>query len=381
MSNAQFATMMDMLNSFYGGSGLSNVGKADAPILSSTTGVFNAVYGAQAFSQLNMEGNAFALLPKYPWQHSGYRAITADAGSAADGNISEGAAPPDSIKPTFAQIDVSPKEVAHTFEVSFRQEGLVKRSKDDAFGTMDQARPYFASKHAKAINQMLLTDGDTLASTKFESIDRITASAAYASAVSWTAADEDIYGIDRSAASWADATVSHNSGTDRTLSLDLIESTLGTLESVGARTNVILTHPGTKWRIIGLAQTQVRYQGVVKQDVSARIGLNGVETEEGMGFGVRVASVYGIPMFASQSVPLDTIGRIYLLDTTVQEGTEIPRLGIALLYPTMYFEAGMSAANPNPFIINKFATKGVFYTCGEVVCTFFKAQGSIRDLK
>lgn len=376
----QFNTIQEMMNSFYGGAGLGDVSKSDAPVLTTTTGVFNAVFGAQAFNQLNMEGNAFALLPKYPWQHSGYRAITADAGSAADGNISEGGAVPESIKPTFAEITVTVKEVAHTFEASFRQEGLVKKG-DDAFGTMDQLRPYFAAKHAKAINQQLLTDTDTLASTKFESIDRVTISSAASVAQGYTAADEDIYGIDRSAAAWADATVSHNSGTDRTLSLDLIESILGTLESVGAKTNLILTGPTTKWRIISLAQTQVRYQGVVQQNVSAKIGLNGVETEEGMGFGVKVASVYGIPMFSSQSVPSDTIPRIYLLDTTMNESTGVPRLGISLLYPTMYFEAGMSAANPNPFIIDKFATQGVFYTAGELVCTFLKAQGSIRDLK
>lgn len=367
-----------MMNSFYGGSAVQ---KADAPVLTSTTGVLNRVYGAQAFSQLNSEANVFAALPKYPWQHSGFRVITADAGSSGAGGLTEGAAVPDTIKPTFAEVDVTAKEVVHNFDVSFKQEGLVKKG-DDAFGSMEQLRPYFAALHAKRINEMMLKDSDTLAGTNFESLDRVTATtAAQVTALGYTAGDEDIYGIDRSAVSWADAVVSHASGTDRTLSMPLIEDTLATLEANGGRTNLVITGPDTKWRIISLAQAQVRYHGVVQQDAKVVVGINGVNTDEGMGFGIKVALVYGIPMLASQAVEKDTISRIYLLDTTMQEGTNVPRLGISLLYPTMYFEGGMSADNPNPFVINKLATEGLFYTAGELVCTFFKGQGQIRDLK
>lgn len=375
--SSKFNTINDMLKYYYGGGFVQK----DADVVSTTTGVFNAVYGAMAFNQLNMEGNAFSILPKYPWPNSGFRAITGNAGATRDGGISEGAAVPATIKPTFQEIDVAVKEVAHVFGVSYRQEGLVKKSGDDAFGTMEQLRPYYASLHALRINQQLLTDSTTAAGTAFESIDRVTLSAAAATALYSDSTKADIYGMTRADNSWSDAQVSHNSGTDRTFSLSYVESLFGTLESAGARTNLVLTGPTTKWKIIGQAQTQVRYSNVVQLDVAARVGINGVQTEEGIGFGVRVASVYGVPMFSSQSVPSDTIPRIYLLDTTLQEGTNIPRLGIALLYPTLYFEAGMSAANPNPFTINKFATEGAFYTAGELVCTFFAAQGSIRDLQ
>lgn len=373
----QYTTIQEMLADNYGS---NHIAKIDAPILSTTTGVFNAVYGAMAFSQLNNEANAFALLPKYPWQHSGYRVITADAGSSADGGVAQGGAIPDTIKPTFAEITVPPKEVSHSFQVSYRMDLLAQKG-DDIFGSFEQARPIMATKHAKAINQQLLVDGNTLAGNNFESIDRVTASAAYATAVSWDAADEDIYGIDRSASSWADAVVSHNSGTDRTFQLSYIEDTLATLENNGAKTNLILTGTDTYWKILGQAQNSVRYYGVVKQNEMVRLGINGVETEEGMNYGVRVATVYNIPLFKSQAVPKDTISRIYLLDTTIEEGTQIPRLGIAMLQPTMYAEAGMNAANKNPFTVGTFSTKGLFYTAGELVCVFFKAQGSIRDLK
>lgn len=381
----QFENIGQMLAAAYGTNAVAQVAKADAPVLSGTTGVFNPVFGAMAFSQLNNEGNAFALMPKYPWPRSGFRVITADAGSTAGGNLDNSsgiAAIPATIKPTFAEITVTPAQVAHNADVEYIHELRVRNGDDDAVGDIEFLRTYLANLHSKRINEMLLADVDTALPTgAFESIDRVTASSVAATAGLFTAGDEDIYGIDRSSATWADAVVNHNSTTDRTLTLSLIEDTLASLADNGARTNLILTGNDTKWRIISLAQTQVRYQGVVQQGQSAKVGINGVETEEGVGFGVRVATVYGIPMFASQAVQKDTISRIYCLDTTMQEDTGIPRLGIAMLSPTLYFESGMSAANPNPFAINKFGTEGLYYTSGQLVCTFPAAQGSIRDLK
>lgn len=373
----KITTIGQLLQKYYG----PKMVQKDAPVLTTTTGVYNAVYGAQAFSQLNNEANAFALLPKLPWSKSGWRVITADAGSSAGGGVAENGNIPATTKPTFAEVSTKPKQVAHSFDVSFIHEGLVQKG-DDAIGDMEFLRGYFATLHAKRINEQLLLDANTLASAgnTFESIDRVTFSTAARTALSYDDGDEDIYGIDRSGNSWADAVVDHNSGTDRTLTDDLIRDTLSTLENNGARTNIILTGNDTKWRIFDLYQDQVRYPGVLNQDSSVQVGINGVNTEEGLGVGMRVATVYGIPIFVSQAVQKDTISRIYLLDTTVNEETGVPRLFIAMLYPTLYFESGMSA-NDGPFAIDRFGTEGVYYTAGELICTFFKAQGSIRDLQ
>lgn len=372
-----YATVQDLLMATYG----TGAAIKKSAYATGVTGLRQRTFGAMAFAQFNQESNAFAILPKTAWDYSGYRAITARAGSTADGGLAEGATVPDPIKPTFAQISIDPKEVSHTFEVTFRHDMLAQKSRDDIFGSFEQARPVTSAKHVEAINQQLLVDGNTLAGNNFESLDRVTASAAYATAVSWTAADEDIYGIDRSGASWADAVVSHALGIDRVFSLSLVEETLGLLEANGARTNVLLTGPDTKWRIISQAQSSVRYQGVVQQNQMVYIGINGVETEQGMNFGQRVATVYNIPLFTSKDVSKDTISRIYLLDTTVEQGTDKPRLHIALLQPTLYFESGMSAADRNPLIVNRFSSIGGFYTMGELICTRLNCQGSIRDLK
>lgn len=379
MAGPRITTIGQLLEKYYGPQ-MVGVGKVNAPVLSTTTGVYNAIFGAVAFSQLNNEANAFGLLPKEPWDHSGWRVITADAGSTAGGGVAENGTIPDTIKPVFQEIQTKSKQVAHAFDVSYLQEGYVHKG-DDAIGDMEFLRGYFAVLHAKRINEMLLVDGNTLAGNNFESIDRVTASTASASGASWTADDEDIYGIDRSTNSWSDAQVSHNSGTDRFLSDQLIRDLLASIDDAGGRTNIMLTGNDTKWRIVGLYENQVRYPGVLERNVLAEVGINGVNTDEGLTAGMRVATVYGIPLFKSQAVAKDTISRIYLLDTTVSDETSTPRLFIALLYPTLFFESGMSAATPDPFAINRFGTQGVYYTAGELICTFFAAQGSIRDLK
>lgn len=374
----QYNTMQEMLDAVYG-AGVNQVAKADAPITTGTSGYFNNVYGAQAFYNLNTEANVFGSLPKYPWQHSGFRVITALGGASGDGGYTEAGSLSDAIRPAVVEIDVKAKEVEHNFIVSKLHDDLATRGGDDIFGSFEQARPVIATKHAKAINQQLLLDGDTLAGTRMESLDRVTASAAYATAVSWTSGDEDIYGIDRSASSWADAVVSHNSGTDRVFSLDLMDDVLGTLKARGARTNVIVTGTDTERRIIALARNSMRWAGSVKE-IRAQYTINGVQTEEGQNFGDRVAAFEYIPLIVSADVAKDTLSRIYLLDTTEQEGTGIPRLGLAILRPTQYYEA--RADQGNGISANGgYKHRGFFYTSGELVCTALNMQGSVRDLK
>lgn len=372
----QITNINELLGLYYG---RNFVQKVNAPVLSSTTGVFNAIFGAQAFSQLNQESNVFGILPKYPWQKSGWRAITADAGSTAGGGVAENATLPDTIKPTFQEITVTAKQVVHTFDVSYLHEGLIQKG-DDGLSDMEYLRGYFATLHAKRINEQLCVDADTLAGNNLESIDRVTISSAAVTALSYTAGDGNIYNIVRGDYAWSDAVVDHNSGTDRIITDELIRDTLATIEANGGRTNIILTGSDTKARIMGLYENQVRYPGV-KNDQRMTVSVNGVQTDDGSEVGLNVATIYGRPLFVSQAVTKDTISRVYLLDSTIQESTGIPRLGIALLYPTLYAESGMSAPDQNPFSVNRLGTQGMYYTAGELVCTFFAAQGSIRDLK
>ena len=101
-------------------------------------------------------------------------------------------------------------------------------------------REQLAKHHAEMINIMLLTDADTLASNNFDSIDRVTTSSAAASALYSAATDADIYGITRSTSAWSDAAISHNSNTDRDLSLLLIDDRYRAVWQSGGQPKVIL---------------------------------------------------------------------------------------------------------------------------------------------
>ena len=52
---------IDELEAIYYGYNRNLLRKADAPVTTSTQGVFNAIFGAYAWAQLNLEANAFGI--------------------------------------------------------------------------------------------------------------------------------------------------------------------------------------------------------------------------------------------------------------------------------------------------------------------------------
>lgn len=344
----------------------STIAKADSPVLSTTTGVYNPIYGQKVWSSLNQEPNAFAVLPKVVWDKSGWRVITTRA-APNGGGVAENATLPDTIKPAFLEVSTKPKVVAHTFNVSEMENFL--STKDDGLGdAMKVMREEMGKHHVEMVNKMLLTDNDTLAGNNVESIDRVVGSNSEIAGVGQTANDLDIYGLDRdAAASWADAYVNHNSGTDRTFTIDLLDTTLTNLRTNGASPKVILTGYDTQERIQQALQAQQRFleKGTVVPT------YNGVKGIEGVAGGFNVATYQGIPIICSKDVPQDTISRIYILDTDY--------LFFKVALPTMYFESGMSSKDP--FGINYLGDEGMYRTMGELICTRFNVQGKIRDLK
>lgn len=372
-------TIEDLEKLYYSDAGAKFITKADAPVLSTTTGVYNAVFGAQAWSQLNLEANAFGVLPKIPQLRSGWRVITARASGSVTGGQAENATLPDTIKPTFAEVSTKPKTVVHNFDVSELQEFLAL-SGDDAIGDMAFMRQYMAVEHAEHLNKMLLTDFDTLASNNLESLDRVVASDNEETSESYTAGDADIYGIDRSANAWSDAYVNHNSNTDRVLTDTLIRTLIRNVLANGARPTFYLTGYDTYASIQGEYDPQVRYLPTAAiGQTEIQPSVNGIMTPAGIGTGLKVATVYGYPVILSKNTPTDTISRLYLLDTSNAEGFDLPRLCVRVAKPTQYFEAGMNQGDP--FGINRLGNEGMYRIMGELICTFFKAQGKIRDLK
>ena len=376
------------LEEYYYGSGLKTITKADTVIGTGTAGTYNAIYGAQVWAQINQEANAFGVLPKTPWNKSGWRIQSTRAGSTADGGIAEGGAIPDATTPSFVELSTKPKTVSHAIAVSQVQNLLATKTEDDVLGEIAQLRAILSLKHREAINQQLLADvsaaaatatADYTETTSMESLDRVVSNDSEEDAFGGTYNGWfDIYGVDRddsatSGTTYGDAYVDHNSGTDRDLTDEMVRTALTTIKSYGGNTTVIITGYDTYSKLVGIYTGAVRYEPLGQ--ANATIGVNGINTEKGLGFGVNVATLYGIPLIISKDTPKDTISRMYFLDTSDPEGYGTPRTGIDMLQLPLYFE------ERNPFVTGKFATKLLFETVGEIKCRFFKANGKIRDLK
>lgn len=333
--------------------------KADAPMLSTTAGTYQAIYGRKVWSQLNQEFNAFSILPKRPWERSGWRVITERPSFSVGGGVAENATLPDTTKPTFQHIAAKPKTVVHTFDMS--ETAMFLSDKDDGLGDIRAIlKEEMGKHHAEHVNKMLTTDKGTVAGNNFESLDRVTVGASASS-------DEDMYSIDRSANSWSLSEHNENSGTDRNLSLDQLDDLFQKIWTRGGNPKVILTGYDTLMRLQQLLQSQQRFM----EEKRVTPTYNGVKGVPGIEAGFIVATYNGVPIIPSKDVQPDTLSRMYFLDTDY--------LYFSTAIPTQYFESGIETGDP--FAINRLGQEGMYRTMGELWTTFFGGHGSVRDLK
>ena len=346
--------------------------KADSPMLSTTGGTYQAIYGRKVWSQLNQEFNAFSILPKKPWDRSGWRVITGRPNAGViHGGVAENATLPETVKPTFQHIAAKPKTIAHTFDMS--ETAIFLADKDDGMGDIRSVlKEEMGKHHAEMVNKMLLGDVDTKANNNIESIDRVTVAdtTQMTAGTHYTAGDEDIYSIDRTATgnSWSYAEGNaHTSATDRTLSLDHLDDLFQKIWVRGGNPKVILTKYDTLMRLQQLLQSQQRFM----EEKRVTPTYNGVKGVPGMEAGFVVATYNGVPIIPSKDVEADGIGRMYFLDTDY--------MYFSTAIPTQYYESGIETGDP--FAINRLGQEGMYRTMGELWTTFFGGQGSIRDLK
>ena len=379
MARNYVRTITDMERYYYGAGnsmGYSYSGsellKADAPMLSSTAGTYNAIYGRKVWSQMNQEFNAFSILPKRPWDRSGWRVLTDKPNSGAvHGGVAENATLPDTVKPTFQHVAAKPKTVVHTFDMS--ETAIFLADKDDGMGDIRSVlKEEMGKHHAEMTNKMLLLDVDTKADNGFESIDRVTTgdSTGMTAGTHYTAGREDIYSINRddSANSWSYAEVNADTGaTDRVLSLDQLDDLFQKVWVRGGNPKVMLTGYDTLMRLQQLLQSQQRFM----EEKRVTPTYNGVKGVPGMEAGFVVATYNGVPIIPSKDVKADTISRMYFLDTDY--------MYFSTAIPTQYYESGIETGDP--FAINRLGQEGMYRTMGELWTTFFGGQGSIRDLK
>jgi len=390
MARNYVRTVTDMERYYYGAGnsmGYTYTGsellKADSPMLSTTAGTYQAIYGRKVWSQLNQEFNAFSILPKKPWERSGWRVITEKPnGGAVHGGIAENGTLPETVKPTFQHVAAKPKTIAHSFDVS--EVAVFLADKDDGLGDMRSVlKEEMGKHHAEMVNLMLLQDTSAVAGNNFESLDRITAGDGGGTGLTGLrtsggnehvdlASDLDIYSIDRSANAWSNAEVNCAADTQaankRVLSLDHLDTIFQQVWERGGNPKVILTGYDTLMRLQQLLQAQQRFM----EEKRVTPTYNGVKGVPGIEAGFIVATYNGVPIIPSKDVvDADGLSRMYLLDTDY--------MYFSTAIPTQYFESGIETGDP--FAINRLGQEGLYRTMGEVWTTFFGAQASIRDLK
>ena len=379
MARNYIRTVTDMERYYYGAGNAmgytytgSELLKADSPMLSTTAGTYQAIYGRKVWSQMNQEFNAFSILPKKPWDRYGWRVITDKPNSGAvHGGVAENATLPDTVKPKFQHVAAKPKTVVHTFDMS--ETAIFLADKDDGMGDIRSVlKEEMGKHHAEMTNKMLLLDVDTAADNGFESIDRVTTgdSTGMTAGTHYTAGREDIYSINRDGTdnSWSYAEVNADTGaTDRVLSLDQLDDLFQKIWVRGGNPKVMLTGYDTLMRLQQLLQSQQRF--IEEKRVTPT--YNGVKGVPGMEAGFVVATYNGVPIIPSKDVKPDVISRMYFLDTDY--------MYFSTAIPTQYYESGIETGDP--FAINRLGQEGMYRTMGELWTTFFGGQGSIRDLK
>ena len=375
MARNYMRTVNDMERYYYGaGSSMgysysgSELLKADAPLLSTTAGTYQAIYGRKVWSQLNQEFNAFSVLPKKPWDRSGWRVVTAKPSFTVGGGIAENGTLPDTTKPTFQHVAAKPKTVAHSFDMS--EVAIFLNDKDDGLGDIRSVlKEEMGKHHAEHINRMLTTDVTTAAGNDIESLDRVTTgNNQMTSGTHYDAGDEDLYSIDRSAQTWSFAEDNADSSSaNRTLTLDQIDDLFQKIWVRGGNPKVMLTGYDTLMRIQQLLQSQQRFM----EEKRVVPTYNGVKGVPGVEAGFIVATYNGVPIIPTKEMASDGISRIYMMDTDY--------LYFSTGKPTQYFESGIETGDP--FAINRLGQEGLYRTMGEIWTTFFGGQGSIRDLQ
>jgi len=381
MARNYVRTIQDMERYYYGGTALTgytyssgDILKADAPLLSTTAGTYQAIYGRKVWSQLNQEFNAFSILPKKPWERSGWRIITAKPSFDVGGGLAENATLPDTTKPDFLHVAAKPKTIGHSFDLS--EVSMFLSDKDDGLGDVRQVlKEEMGKHHADHINRMLLVDVETPAGNDFESLDRLTSDpdsmttgTGHVSATT----DHDLYSITRDGSSdfhSAEVDVSAAANTNRNLSLNQLDGLFQQIWVRGGNPKVMLTGYDTLMRVQQLLQSQQRFM----ESKRVTPTYNGVKGVPGIEAGFIVATYNGVPLIPSKDVVTDTSGisRIYYFDTDY--------LWFQTAIPTQYFESGIETGDP--FAINRLGQEGLYRTMGEVWDSFFGAGGSIRDLK
>ena len=376
----------DYVNAYYkGGLDISKrYGIKKDDLTTGDTAYFNTMYGASVFNQLNTSSDVFKLFRKEGWTQSGWRVLTARSAAASNIGVAEGAAFGTSDVPDLAEVYATIKEIVSPWTVSTRA-SILAEADDGVKGLATFLRAQAAEAHAYWIDSYLCADYAAVAvagsDVNFTPLTRIASNYAQVAARSGTiAAEVDVYnlGARGDGATWSDAYVSHNSSTNRALTLDILDTTIKNAVENGANyDNLIFLMGHTQLQELKQLLTAGTSNATwrMTMDAQAPKGTNGVTSEPGMNLDGRVGYYDSIPIYATQH-----------LSTVMTDSSGGTGMGPALLLDMDNLH--MKIAAPTTFLaqedlanVQALKRNYAFMTAGELICTKFATQGLITDLK
>ena len=392
--------------------------------IADTGALYNVVYGQKVWSMLNREVNALSMISKRPYTSSGWRVLksrpaggsgnTFSVATSGDETLAElgadspradliGGVPENAglstssdglgpIAPTYAQLNMSPKIIAHQFD--FSELAMEMAQIDDGIGDIRaQMREDMGKHHAEVQNKMLVMPFENYATAAltnigngYTSLMKVVSNRAELLEIDDTLGDttatvstvsSKIYGSERfTAASFLDAEVDfgtdYTAGNVRSLTLAIRNSMIRKLRQAGGSPKVILTGYDTLQSISDLLQSQERFMDG-KEIVPTVNGVRGVKGQE---VGFRVSTYYDIPLIPVKDMPSTTAATTSISDMLF---LDTDHLWLSVMKPTQYFEDGIG--NGNPFGVGTLGNRALYRTIGEVGCSFFKGQGKITNLQ
>lgn len=388
-ADGKIRTINDMIDYWYGFVpdfySSQGVSKQDSPVLTSTDGYRNAVYGSEVFYTINHEANAFALLENRAWVKSGERTVTDFGHTLGSGGVPENSEIPDTNAPEIDQYEQDAKTVSHSFDVSQVKQLLADTQDDDLDDPFDWLRRYYGEgtehqtgmgEHPKHVNVQLLQDLTQVGDDDMLSIDKIISNNDEVEGLDSTGTgsldDGDIYGFQRDNNEF-ESNVLENVGTNRTFTIDMLDDAIRAVKENSGKNPVaddnyfFLTNHDTYQRIEEEVGGKERLEAQ-----RATVGLNGVNTNPGDDVGITVNSYKQIPIFESTDVTKDGIGRVYLVDSST--------MFIKTLLPTQFYDSG-TEVNDDPYAIDRLGNQGLYVTIGENTTVSPSSHAKIRDLK
>jgi hypothetical protein len=370
----------------------------------SDAALVNDMFGAALYVQSNLEANFYGAIPKV--DRTG---ANAQAEQVLPLTFRAAHTPP-SLQTHSEGGDVPAGRTYSTEEVAAdvkRSDAVIEQSDlQQIKAEIQDGVPFSELTRVDELFQELAIDRDALAAgvgadnggysgrDKLTELDRVIASsgeegnATDTSSTAFSDGDLDVYDIDRSADTWADAFVDHNSGTLRQLTEDLMDTFLSGLFNFGSasRENVaILTGRDTADVLSDLQQDSTNGVAVVNFDGNdgGRDQINDAETIHGLSGTTRFRHYKGIPIVANQTAPADSLSRIYVIPTdtiSLPGGRTAPRLAIEEVMEPYYEEAGRG--RQQGFLsTGEYKNKALYKMDHELVCRDFSSTGKLRDVE